>query len=1032
MRIAKILLLLGLFNISGWGQTGNTEFRSTWVITWEHIHSSWTAEQNKTHVREILDNHKAANMNAVLWQVRQSGTAYYDSDYEPWGYYAGYSDPGYDPLQYVIEEAHKRGIEVHAWFNVFSAASTAAGTPAAEHPDWVCRDQSGIPMSESRALSPGLSAVRDYTLDVAMEIVNNYDIDGIHLDYIRWNEYSNTSRSNLTQVEQESQLDGMISEQQIEALDNSRTGRYLYDVDHPYSGGIPTGYDSWEEWWRTSVTTFVEMLHDSIQVVKPHVRLSVAALGKYNWSGWQGYGSVYQDAAKWFNDGSIDQLTPMHYHWTSATGFLGMLVNDCPSCWSDYIQPGIQEQRIFSVGPGSYRFDDDNAWNNHPSVINACRSVQWMNGFQFFSYGSWDLHDYWNTAGETFFAKRTKLPENIPANSSEPNPPTLALTQNDSLTYTIEVIPSVTMENNWLIVYRSEDDTLEPVSDAIIDISFGDSTHQFVDQFTGTQDYNNEYVYFATQANRFWNESQPSNMEAGDSIPSFAPVVLSTFPAEDDTVQVNISIAIDFSKTMNVDDASASFSITPNMDFSLVWSSNHKHVDMNLFYNLDYGTDYTVTIAPTLSDINGKAIDGNGDGSAGDDFILNFVTEDVDIHGPTVYQSNLLLDGSTNDLEIGDVVNIVFDEIISMSSLNLSSFQILTNGQPIDLNYRFTELNEKSILTLIPEAGTFQPDTEYMLSFDGSIEDVIGNAMNPLDVPFSTEALQYEEILMIDEFSSISGNWADPGYSGSTIGHLAGTSFSISSVYYLPGSSPQKSARLNYVWDTGASEHLIREYLSGGPPREVEFDTSYTLQCYIYGDGSHNFFRFALDDNLPATAGSYHEVSEWIEIDWIGWKLISWNLGSDPVGSWLGNGILEGTLRTDSFQITYDPVNGTPSGAIYFDNYRLIRKTSELRTDPDLVRIPGSFRLKQNFPNPFNPVTNIHYETMVGGDMALVIYDILGRKVKTLDHGFLHAGAHTAKWDGTGDNGNQVSSGVYICRLSDGQSTQQIRMLFLK
>ena len=103
-----------------------------------------------------------------------------------------------------------------------------------------------------------------------------------------------------------------------------------------------------------------------------------------------------------------------------------------------------------------------------------------------------------------------------------------------------------------------------------------------------------------------------------------------------------------------------------------------------------------------------------------------------------------------------------------------------------------------------------------------------------------------------------------------------------------------------------------------------------------------------------------------------------------------------------------------------------------MRTDPDLVRIPGSFRLKQNFPNPFNPVTNIHYETMVGGDMALVIYDILGRKVKTLDHGFLHAGAHTAKWDGTGDNGNQVSSGVYICRLSDGQSTQQIRMLFLK
>ena len=137
--------------------------------------------------------------------MRQSGTAYYDSDYEPWGYYAGYSDPGYDPLQYVIEQAHIRGIEVHAWFNVFSAASTAAGTPAAEHPDWVCRDGNGNPMTSHRALSPGLAAVREYTMDVAMEIVNNYDIDGIHLDYIRWNEFD-TGDMALLQEESEIEI----------------------------------------------------------------------------------------------------------------------------------------------------------------------------------------------------------------------------------------------------------------------------------------------------------------------------------------------------------------------------------------------------------------------------------------------------------------------------------------------------------------------------------------------------------------------------------------------------------------------------------------------------------------------------------------------------------------------------------------------------------------------------------------------------------------------------------------------------------
>ncbi len=1032
MNKVSSLILIAALTVTGWGQSDNSEFRSTWVITWEHIHSSWSADENKALIREILDNHVAANMNAVLWQVRQSGTAYYNSSYEPWGSYAGYSDPGYDPLAYVIEEAHLRGIEVHAWFNVFHASSTHAGAPAAEHPEWVCIDRDAIPMSESRALSPGLSAVREYTRDVAMEIVSNYDIDGLHLDYIRWNEYTNGLRSRLSQIEQESQLDGMISDDQISALETNRSGRYLYDVNHPYSGGVPAGYSSWEDWWRSSVTTFVEMLHDSIQAVKPHVRLSVAALGKYNWSGWQGYGSVYQDAAKWFNEGSVEQLTPMHYHWTSSLGFLGMLVNDCPSCWSDYIQPGIQDQQIFSVGPGSYRFDDNNAWNNHPSVINACRTIPWVDGFQFFSYGSWEYHDYWNTAGETFFARKTKNPENIAANSVEPAPPTLSLTRNDSLTYTIEVVPSDSAENNWFIIYRSEDDSLEPASDDIIDISFGESTYQFVDHFTGIQDYNGEYVYFATQSNRYWNESVPSNMVTSDSIPSFAPVILSNYPEEDDTVQVNISVEIDFSKTMNVDNAIDAFSIVPDMGFSLVWSLDHKQVDMNLYYNLDYATEYTVTIAPTLTDINGKAIDGNGDGMPGDEFSLNFVTEDMDIHGPVVFQSNLLLDGSTNNLEIGDVVNIVFDEVISMSSVSLSSFQISTNGQPIDLDYIFTESNEKSVLTLIPDAGTFQPNTGYILSLDGSIEDDNGNAMDPVSISFSTEALQYEEIIIIDKFSSITGNWADPGYSGSTTGHLAGTSFELSSQYYLPGTIPRKSARLNYVWDTGASAHLIREYLSGGPPREVEFDTSYTLQCYIYGDGSHNYFRFALDENLPATAGDYHEVSEWIEIDWVGWKLISWDLGSGPVGSWLGNEILEGTLRTDSFQITYDPISGTPSGVLYFDNYRIIRKTSNLHTDPDITQVPGSLRLKQNFPNPFNPVTSIHYETAVDGELALIVYDILGRAVKTLYYGFIPAGSYTVIWDGKHDNGNQVSSGIYICRLSDGRSSQQIRMLLLK
>ena len=77
------------------------EFRGTWVITWEYITASQTADETMNRIDQIMDNHVTANMNAVFFQVRQSGTSYYSSSYEPWGYYSGYQNPGFDPLQYL-------------------------------------------------------------------------------------------------------------------------------------------------------------------------------------------------------------------------------------------------------------------------------------------------------------------------------------------------------------------------------------------------------------------------------------------------------------------------------------------------------------------------------------------------------------------------------------------------------------------------------------------------------------------------------------------------------------------------------------------------------------------------------------------------------------------------------------------------------------------------------------------------------------------------------------------------------------------
>ncbi|HGY55589.1 MAG TPA: T9SS type A sorting domain-containing protein [Caldithrix abyssi] len=499
------------------------EFRAIWVVTWEHINRYKSASENMANVRKILDNLKAANINAVLWQARQSGTAYYNSSYEPWGYYAGYEYPGYDPLAYAIQEAHKRGIELHAWFNVFQTSSTHDGTIAAEHPEWICTNEDGEFMPKYRSASPGLQAVRDYTVQVAMEIVRNYDIDGLHLDYIRWNEYDEDDMQKaVSEVEQISKLDGMISEEKLNRLSKTTgTKRYIYDVEHPASGGIPDGFSSWDDWRRWSVTEFVRTLQDSIKAVKPWVRLSPAALGKYKkggTSGWNGYYIVFQDAALWFNKGYIDQLTPMHYHWYTGNSMKEELQDD----WKPYIQEGIDAGRLYSNGPGSYMLDELGYWNNHADIVNKVRTLSWVDGFQFFSYASWDKHNYWAEPAETFFAGKARVRSIYDNPDSIPPAPTIALTKVDDMHNDISVSPPVSLDKDyWFAIYRSPDSILSIASDEIVDIHFGRDEHTFTDSYWTGDYFEGTYRYFALMYDRYQIISDISNVVESDSIPMF-------------------------------------------------------------------------------------------------------------------------------------------------------------------------------------------------------------------------------------------------------------------------------------------------------------------------------------------------------------------------------------------------------------------------------------------------------------------------------------------------------------------------------
>lgn len=1012
----KLYLLLVSFLLSLAAYAQNDEFRATWVITWHYIDKNLTVEQNKSRIIYILESHKKANMNAVIWQVRQGGSAYYQSSYEPWGPYAGDTYPGFDPLAFVIEEAHKRGLEVHAWFNTFHIGTNTPDRVTGKHPDWICTNQSGAAMTKNFCISPGIPAAREYNLDVIMEIVNNYDIDGLHLDYIRWNEYDETDMKS----EVSTMLpDGMISKERLDRLGSSKSeaGRFIYDTYHPYSAGVPDGFGSWADWRRDAVTKQVKMIHDSIQLVKPHVRLSVAALGKYKaggTTGWNGYYVVFQDAALWFNNGDIDQLTPMHYHWVTGSSMLSAIETD----WEPEIQPGIAAGRLYSVGPGSYVLEQNNVWSNHPGIVNSCRTKTWIDGFQFFSYGSWLNFNYWQEAGETFFSRLTRVRPVF--FFAPPSPPALSISKVSDTQYQLTVTPA-TAEGCWYLIYRSEDANFDPDTDDIVSHLFSKTPFTAGDQYDGLQNFNGRYTYFATASNRFRNESAPSNAVLTDPVPSLAPVVKSTVPLANAVVSINAALQFVFSKSIDPATINAAFTIQPSVPCTFAWTDSNKKVTVSFNSALAYSTVYQATLSPALKDVNGKSIDGNGDGVPGDAFTLSFSTEAPDSQGPRMTHSTVL--NNSLNVDIASVISLTFNEMIDPASLPASKVTLKnSNNVNVAFGSALYESTGKSVLSVSPNS-LLEFNKRYTLTVSGTFTDLHGNpAGSDIVISFTTSKYRYTDLLMIDDFTTLSG-WQSPSFSGSTTGLNAGeSSFLITTAYGIPSNPTKNSSVLSYSWIPDAGTYLIREYLAPDyPPALVEFDTTWYLQVYLFGDSSNNRFRFCIDEN-DGSVWTDHEVSQWQQINWRGWKLIEWKL-SDPgsVGSWISanNKLLGPKYRTDSFQFTRT-ASSSLAGSLYFDNYRIVKKVLDLTAIEDN---PADGLMMTPAPNPFVLSTSVRIRPEVSGHYRMTVFSLSGEVTEVPLDSWLTPGSYDIAL------GEDYSAGVYLVELRYGSARQVIRII---
>ncbi len=280
------------------------EFRAAWIasvanINWPSKPGLTTAEQ-KQEALQLLDYLKTNNFNAVILQVRPQADALYKSNYEPWSYFlTGKQNqapqPFYDPLQFWIDEAHERGMELHAWLNPYRAHHTSSKDISNEsivrkNPEMVYRLKEGFYW-----MDPSKKETQDLTTKVVMDIVNRYDVDGIHFDdyFYPYPSYNGDS----------------------DFPDEKSYQQYINS-----NGMLSKG-----DWRRASVNNLIERVYKEIKTSKSHVKFGISPFGIWrpgfpaSIKGFDQYEKLYADAKLWLNKGWIDYFTPQLYWPTSKT-----------------------------------------------------------------------------------------------------------------------------------------------------------------------------------------------------------------------------------------------------------------------------------------------------------------------------------------------------------------------------------------------------------------------------------------------------------------------------------------------------------------------------------------------------------------------------------------------------------------------------------------------------------------------------------------------------------------------------------------
>jgi uncharacterized lipoprotein YddW (UPF0748 family) len=392
MKLLKVsLLLIVLLAQQKIFSQVNNEFRAVWVasvdnIDWPSKTAKGNVELQKKEFIDLLDMHKKNGMNAVIVQVRPAADALYPSQYEPWSEWLTGKQgrppvPYYNPLQFMIDETHKRGMEFHAWCNPYRAefkigvTITSPSHITKMHPDWF------LVYGDKRYFDPGNKEAQQFVNTLIGDIVRNYAVDAIHFD-----DYFYPYR--------------------ITGLEFPDSVSYK-----KYNNGLNK-----ETWRRSNVDSIIAMLGNTIKNIKPVCKFGISPFGVWRnkdkdpdgsdtKAGQTNYDDLYADILLWLKKGWIDYVAPqLYWEFGHKAAPYEVLVD----WWNNHTYG-----RHCYIGLGIYRAGSNDAWKDKtmlPKQIELLRSKPNISGMIFFSSKSFNNNpNGWNDSLQQHYFKTPAL-----------------------------------------------------------------------------------------------------------------------------------------------------------------------------------------------------------------------------------------------------------------------------------------------------------------------------------------------------------------------------------------------------------------------------------------------------------------------------------------------------------------------------------------------------------------------------------------------------------------------------------------------